>query len=126
MVIPDRSVTIGAFLAEAFERSMIGVESIAETNSIELLKRSVSLGETVAFLSEIETKVEVARGEMVFLHLRDSGLQSQELRLIARRTAPIDPVQSRVAEELRQMLAAVEAQRPGEDENRGIRKRSVN
>ncbi|KQO73582.1 hypothetical protein ASF18_17590 [Methylobacterium sp. Leaf89] len=126
MVIPDRSVTIGAFLAEAFERSMIGVESIAETNSIELLKRSVGLGETVAFLSEIETNVEVARGEMVFSHLRDSGLQSQELRLIARRTAPIDPVQSRVAEELRQMLAAVEAQRPGEDENRGIRKRSVN
>lgn len=105
MVIPDRSITIGAFLAEAFEQSMIGVETIAETNSVELLKRSVSLGETVAFLSEIETEVEVRRGEMVFMPLRDSGLQSQELRLVARRTAPLDPTQSRVAEELRRMLA---------------------
>lgn len=104
MLIPDRSITIGIFLAEAFERSMIGLETIAETNSVELLKRAVSLGETVAFLSEIETDVEVARGDIVFMPLRDSGLQAQELRLVARRTAPVDPTHSRVAEELRRML----------------------
>ncbi len=108
MVIPDRSITIGAFLAEAFERSMIGLETIAETNSVELLKRSVTLGETIAFLSEIETEVETRRGELVFLPLRDAGLQHQELRLVARRTAPLDPTQSRVAEELRRMLVAAE------------------
>lgn len=109
MVVPDRSVTIGTFLAEAFERAMIGLESITETNSIELLKRSITLGETVAFLSEIEADVEVRRGDMVFMPLRDSGLQSQELRLVARRTAPVDATNSRVAEELRRMLLAVEA-----------------
>lgn len=91
------------------ERSMIGLETIAETNSVELLKRAVSLGETVAFLSEIETDVEVARGEIVFMPLRDSGLQAQELRLVARRTAPVDPTNSRVAEELRRMLTTPRA-----------------
>ena len=106
MVIPDRSLTIGALIGEAFERAMIGVETVAETNSIELLKRSVTLGETVAFLSEIETEVERRRGELVFLPLRDAGVQQQELRLVARRTAPIDAAQSRVVEELRRMLAA--------------------
>ena len=109
MVIPDRSITIGQFLAEAFERSMIGVETIAETNSVELLKRSVTLGDTIAFLSEIETEVETRRGELVFLPLRDSGLQHQELRLVARRTSPLDATQSRVAEELRRMLVASDA-----------------
>lgn len=108
MVIPDRSITIGLFLAEVFERSMIEIESVAETNSIELLKRSVTLGNTISFLSEIETEVETRRGELVFLPLRDSGLQHQELRLVARRTAPLDPTQSRVAEELRRMLVVAE------------------
>ena len=108
MVIPDRSITIGLFLAEAFERLRIGVETIVETNSVELLKRSVTLGDTIAFLSEIETDVETRRGELVFLPLRDSGVQQQELRLVARRTAPLDPSQARVAEEIRRMLTAAE------------------
>jgi DNA-binding transcriptional LysR family regulator len=108
MVVPDRSITIGGFLADAFERLMIGMETVAETNSVELLKRSVTLGDTIAFLSEIETEVEVRQGELVFLPLRDSGLQHQELRLVARRTAPLDPSQSRVAEELRRKIVSAE------------------
>ena len=107
MVIPDRTITIGQLLANAFESMMINVELVAETNSVELLKRTATLGETVAFVSEIETEAEVARGDMVFLPLRDAGLQSQELRLVARRTAPVDATASRVAEELRSMLAAL-------------------
>jgi len=104
MVIPERTITVGALLAEALERAAIGIDTLVETNSIELLKRAAIQGETVTFLSEIEMAVERARGELLFLPLRDAGLQSQELRLVARRTLPLDPTQSRVAEELAQMI----------------------
>ena len=104
MVIPDRTITVGALLADVFDRAAISVDTVVETNSIELLKQSAS-GETITFLSEIEVEVERRRGELTFLALRDAGVPSQELRLIARRTGALDPAQSRVAEELRQMLA---------------------
>jgi DNA-binding transcriptional LysR family regulator len=109
MVIPDRTITVGVLLAEAFERASIGVETVVETNSIELLKRAATRGETVAFLSEIETEVERRRGELVFIPLRDGGLQQQELKLVARRTLGLDATQSKVAEELRQMLLRVDS-----------------
>jgi DNA-binding transcriptional LysR family regulator len=115
MVIPDRSITVGVLLADAFERASIGVDTVVETNSIELLKRAATLGETVAFLSEIETAVEAQRGELVFTPLRDPGLQQQELRLIARRTLALDAIQSKVAEELRQTLL-----RMSEDAGTGV------
>jgi len=105
MVIPDRSLTVGALLADALERADIGVETVVETNSIELLKQAARPGQTVTFLSEVEMAVEAARGELVFLPLRDTELQ-QELRLVARRTMALDATQSHVAEKLRQLLAA--------------------
>jgi DNA-binding transcriptional LysR family regulator len=108
MVIPDRSLTVGALLADALERAAISVETVVETNSVELLKRAATQGQTVTFLSEVEMAVEVTRGELVFLPLRDAELR-QELRLVARRTIALDATQSHVAEKLQQLLGA-----PGE------------
>ena len=113
MVIPDRSLTVGALLADALERAAISVETVVETNSVELLKRAATQGQTVTFLSEVEMAVEVARGELVFLPLRDAELR-QELRLVARRTMALDATQSHVAEKLQQFLATPgEAAPPG-------------
>ncbi len=105
MVIPDRSLTVGTLLADALERAGISVETVVETNSVELLKRAARQGQTVTFLSEVEMAVEVAGGELVFLPLRDGEL-GQELRLVARRTMALDATQSHVAEQLREMLGA--------------------
>jgi len=107
MVIPDRSLTVGAILADALERAAINVETVVETNSIELLKRAATQGETVTFLSEIEMAVEVARGDLVFLPLREADLR-QEVRLVARRTMALDATQSHVAEELQRLLKSLE------------------
>ena len=102
MVIPDRSISIGALLAEALERSAIAVDTVVETNSIELMRRAALQGEAVTFMSEIEAE---AGGTLVFLPLRGPLPLQQELRLVTRRTGGLDPTQSKVAEELGQMLA---------------------
>lgn len=101
MVIPDRSISIGALLAEALERSAIAVDTVVETNSIELMRRAALQGEGVSFMSEIEAE---ADGTLLFLPLRGPLPLQQELRLVTRRVGGLDPTQSKVAEELGQML----------------------
>lgn len=101
MVVPDRSISIGALLAEALERSAIAVDTVVETNSIELMRRAALQGEGVSFMSEIEAE---ADGTLLFLPLRGPLPLQQELRLVTRRVGGLDPTQSKVAEELGQML----------------------
>jgi DNA-binding transcriptional LysR family regulator len=107
MVIPDRTLTVGALLADALEHASIGVETVVETNAVELLKRAAAQGDSVAFLSDIETAVEVRAGELVFLPLRDPGFLHQQLRLVARRTLALDAMQTRVAEQLAQSMQSL-------------------
>lgn len=104
MVIPDSSITIGALLADAFERAAIAVDTVVETNSIDLLRRAAMSGTTIAFLSEIEADEDRSLGILVFVPLRGPQPPTQELRLVARRTGGLDATQSKIAEELRQML----------------------
>jgi DNA-binding transcriptional LysR family regulator len=104
MIIPDASITVGALLADAFARAAITVDTVAETNSIELLRRAATLGATIGFLSEIEAEVDRLMGTLVFIPLRGVSAAVQDLRLVARRAGGLDATQSKVAEELRQML----------------------
>lgn len=48
MIVPAASITIGALLATAFERSAITMDTVIETNSIEMLRRAAMAGESRA------------------------------------------------------------------------------
>jgi len=104
MVIPDPGITIGALLAEAFERSAIALDTVVETNSIELMRHAALQGDAIAFMSEIEAEPDRRAGRLAFLPLRGPVPLQQELRLVTRRTGGLDALQSTVAEELGQML----------------------
>jgi DNA-binding transcriptional LysR family regulator len=104
MVIPNTSITIGTLLADAFERAAIAVDTAVETNSIELLRRAAVIGGTIAFMSEIEANVDRYPGGLVFIPLRGPQAPAQELNLVARRVGGLDATQSKMAEELRQIL----------------------
>ena len=104
MIIPDTSITIGALLADAFERSSVQVDTVVETNSIELLRQAATIGQTLAFLSEIEAGLDQSRGALTFVPLRAPEPFVQELRLVARRAGGLDATQSKVAEWMRQSM----------------------
>ena len=104
MIIPAASITIGALLSTAFERSAITMDTVVETNSIELLRRAAMAGDTIAFLSEIEAEADCRLGTLVFIPLRGPQAPMQELNLVARRAGGLDAVQSKVAEELQKIL----------------------
>ena len=108
MIIPDRSVTLGALMAEALERNAVAVDRVIETNAIELLKAAVLTGNAVTFLNEIDVQTERSRGQLVFLPLPDSQVARQELRLIQRARGTLDAAQSVLAEHLREVVQALE------------------
>ena len=104
MIVPAASISIGALLANAFERSAISMDTVVETNSIDMLRRAATVGETIAFLSEIEAEADCRLGTLVFVPFRARHVPLQELNLVARRAGGLDAVQSKVAEELQNML----------------------
>jgi DNA-binding transcriptional LysR family regulator len=122
MVIPDMSITIGALMRDALEMAAIGVETLAETNAIELLRRAPLSGWTLSFLSEIEAEADRRLGMLAYVPLHGPQAPVQELRLVSRRAGGLDATQSKVAEELRMMLSRMTApntrggDHPGRDE----------
>ncbi len=108
MIIPDRSVTLGALVADALERSAVAVDTVIETNAIELLKAAVLTGNAVSFLNEIDVQRESRAGSLVFLPLPEGQVARQELRLIQRVRGALDAAQSVLAEHLREMVLGLE------------------
>ena len=104
MIIPDATISIGALLADAFERAAITVDTVVETNSIELMRRAVMAGDTISFLSEFEADVDRRQGTLAFIPLRGPQAPAQELNLVCRRAGSLDAMQSKIAAELREML----------------------
>ncbi len=104
MIVPAASISIGALLANAFERSAISMDTVAETNSIDMLRRAAMVGDTISFLSEIEAEADRRLGTLVFIPFRGRHMPTQELNLVARRAGGLDAIQNKVSEELQTML----------------------
>jgi DNA-binding transcriptional LysR family regulator len=109
MIIPDRSVTLGALMADALERSAVAVDTVIETNAIELLKAAVLTGHAVSFLNEMDVQREVRAGTLEFLPLPEGQVSRQELRLVQRIRGGLDAAQSVLAEHLREVVQGLEA-----------------
>jgi DNA-binding transcriptional LysR family regulator len=107
MIIPDRGVTLGALVANALERGGIAVDTVIETNAIELLKAAVAAGHAVTFLNELDVRPERRAGSLVFLKLPDGQMARQELRLIQSARGGLDAAPSLLAEHLREAVAGL-------------------
>jgi DNA-binding transcriptional LysR family regulator len=107
MIIPDRGVTLGAILADALERGAVAVDTVVETNAVELLKAAVATGDAVTFLNELDVQRERRAGTLVFVPLPDGQVPRQELRLVQRARGGLDAAPSLLAEHLREAVLAL-------------------
>jgi DNA-binding transcriptional LysR family regulator len=110
MIIPDRRLTLGELLVAALERVSVSIDTLVETNSIELLKRAAEQELAVTFLNELDIAPERRAGRLVFLPLPISQVARQELRLVCRARGSLDTAQSLVAERLRETIQAFDAE----------------
>lgn len=108
LILADHTLTIGALMADAFERAAIRVDLAVESNSIELMKQAVTDGQSITFLNEVDVEVERCAGRLTFLPLLDEQMPRQELKLVERARGTLDPSQSLVAEEIRKIIQAID------------------
>lgn len=107
LVLPDRSLTIGRIVAEAFEKSSIATDLAVESNSVDLLKQVVVRGDWITVFNHADAEPERTRGDLVFLPLLDDHIGRHVLKLVHRSRGPLDAAQSLVLEDLRNLTLAI-------------------
>jgi len=88
LILPAPTLSIRALVDDAFARQSIDVTPAVESTSVVLIQRLAAAGGGVALLNPLDVMEDRARGALVFVPLRDGGLQRQTLRLVARARGP--------------------------------------
>lgn len=88
LILPAPTLSIRALVDDAFARQSIDVTPAVESTSVVLIQRLAAAGAGVALLNPLDVMEDRARGALVFVPLRDGGLQRQTLRLVARARGP--------------------------------------
>jgi len=102
LVLPNAAMSMRPLLDQAFDRYGGPLLPTIETNSIELMKKAVQLGQGVAFLTPLNVAAEREGGQLIYVPLRESGMKTLFLRCITktRRLAnPLAPPLIRQCEE---------------------------
>lgn len=107
LILPAPSLSIRALVDDAFARQSIELMPVVESTSVVLIQRLVATGAGVALLNPLDVMEERARGAVVFVPLRDSGLQRQTLRLVVRGRSPLSPAAGLMADAMAETLAGL-------------------
>jgi DNA-binding transcriptional LysR family regulator len=89
LILPAPTLSIRALVDDAFARQSIDVTPAVESTSVVLIQRLAAAGGGVALLNPLDVMEDRARGALVFVPLRDGGMQRQTLRLVARARGPM-------------------------------------
>ena len=111
LILPASSLTIRSLLNEAFARNAIEVTPVAESTSMALIQRLVTLGDGIALLNALDVLEELDRGSLSFVPLRDAHLKRQTLMLFARQGAELSAAAELMASSIEAALAQLYAKK---------------
>lgn len=109
VLFSDRSLTLGAILEQALEGSVSGLLKRSATNSIELMVDLACRGLGVALQTRVGVEREIARGDLVFVPVRDPRLRPRKLMLITGRKGEISEAAGALAALLVRRIEAIAA-----------------
>ncbi len=104
IILSDASLSIRALIHTAAQKGRVAIDTTLETNSIDLMKRSVLAGDAISFLSAPDVAEEVRQGQLVFMPILDKALVTHTLVLVQRANAVLDRSPSLFVETLRGVL----------------------
>jgi len=84
LILPSPAMSMRPILDRAFQNFGDSVQATVITNSVELMKQSVTRDQGIAFLTEMNVHDERARGELVFVPLTESQVEPLHLRAIVK------------------------------------------
>jgi DNA-binding transcriptional LysR family regulator len=106
MILPQRGVTLREQFDDCCARVGLALNPILESNSFELLKHFVMLGQGIAILNRIDVLHSVMSGAVRFIPVAELGEFTQRLKVVHRARGTLAPLPSHLVERLRQRLAS--------------------
>lgn len=103
VILSDTSLTLGAWVEEAFGRTFLELNQRARTNSIGLMTDLAKRDMGVVLQTRVGIEQDIADGTLRFIPLRDPRLQLRKLQLVARPEKEMSPA----ATALGRMLAGL-------------------
>lgn len=107
LLLPAPTLSIRALIDTAFAHAAIEITPAVESTSITLIQRLAAAGAGVALLNPLDVMEASARGTVVFVPLRDSGLPRQTLRLVARARGQMSASAAQMADAMTAAMAAL-------------------
>jgi DNA-binding transcriptional LysR family regulator len=104
VLLSDASLTLGESIEEAMRGLLVASPPRARTNSISVMTALAVHGCGVAFQTRVGVETELARGDLVFLPLRDPQLRPRKLILAARSRGHLPRASAALAEMLTKAL----------------------
>lgn len=102
LVLAEQHMSLRTLVDVALARVSVTALPIVETNSVELMKQYVRLGQAVTFLNPFDVVEDRLAGRLRYLPIGETPMQP--MTLIARHRGTIDPVTSRFVEHLKRSL----------------------
>ncbi|MGA7323646.1 MAG: LysR family transcriptional regulator [Rhodomicrobium sp.] len=84
LILSDSSLMLGLSVEEAFSRSLIDVFPRSRTNSIGLMVEMAKMDLGTVLQTRVGIEKEIARGELLFVPLRDPKIGQRRLMLLSR------------------------------------------
>ncbi|MBO9123938.1 MULTISPECIES: LysR family transcriptional regulator [unclassified Rhizobium] len=84
VILSDSSLTLGAWLEEAFSRSLVDIKQRSRTNSIGLMVDLAKRNLGTVLQTRVGIEQEIADGTLTFIPLRDPKLSPRKLMLLSR------------------------------------------
>jgi len=107
MTIADDSMVIRPYLNDIFARAMIPLQPVVETNSIEVMRQSAIMDQTLTFLTPFDIESDLRSQRLVYIPVRELGQQTQTLMLIGHNRGT-SAIGSLLAETIKGMMLQLE------------------
>lgn len=106
IIVGNETMSIYGIIHDAFAQSNLAFRPQIVSNSVSFMKHLARRQEGVTFMTRVDIAEESARGELVYVPIRDKVVRSQPLSLIHRKNSTLSSAVSRLAEEIRIELKA--------------------
>ncbi|AHE55079.1 LysR family transcriptional regulator [Sphingomonas sanxanigenens] len=106
IIVGNETMSIYGIIHDAFAQANLIFRPQIVSNSVSFMKHLARRQEGVTFMTPVDIAEEAARGELVYVPIRDRVVRPQPLSLIYRKNGTLNSAVSRLAEEIRIELRA--------------------
>lgn len=114
LILPSAAMSMRPALDHAFAAFGGVLQPTIESNSVELMKNAVQMGQGLAFLTALNIAAERERGQLIYVPLKESGMKPLLLRGIVKTRHPAGALSRPFIEQCQQtvtsLLRAVDGQ----------------